>query len=445
MTTRLGDLQACFEGVIPSILATSAADGTPNISYLSHVVLVDDQHVALSNQFFAKTAANIRANPSAALLLVDARNGAQFRLEVAWVRSLESGPLFERVSTHLQASSAQVGMAGVMRLRAVDIFRVATITAVVSAAVASRTPVAAPAAHLPTIARITKTIADQTDVDGVVSAMLEGVLKGVGCDHAIVLLNDEERGLLTTVASLGYDSSGIGSEVTVNEGLIGAAVMADQPVRVSDMSRVRRFGAAVEASSADENRTRVINLPGLPDAMSQIAVPMSAQGSVIGALFAESRRRLAFADEQEALLEMIARQGAIAIMLNERLASEARPARIDPPAVSIRSGRTIHIVHHRFDDSVFIDNIYIIKGVAGRLLAFMLEVYRRDGRTEFTNREIRLSGSIRLPEIKDNLETRLLLLRRRLEEKAARVRLVHSGRGQVRLEIDGKPEFVQPD
>ena len=113
--------------------------------------------------------------------------------------------------------------------------------------------------------------------------------------------------------------------------------------------------------------------------------------------------------------------------------------------MSIRSGRTIHIVHHRFDDSVFIDNIYIIKGVAGRLLAFMLEVYRRDGRTEFTNREIRLSGSIRLPEIKDNLETRLLLLRRRLEEKAARVRLVHSGRGQVRLEIDGKPEFVQPD
>ena len=63
MTLRLSDLSACFEGVIPSIIATASADGMPNISYLSHVVQVDADHVALSNQFFAKTAANVRANP----------------------------------------------------------------------------------------------------------------------------------------------------------------------------------------------------------------------------------------------------------------------------------------------------------------------------------------------------------------------------------------------
>jgi adenylate cyclase len=32
MTVRLRDLAACFEGVIPSILATAAPDGTPNIA-----------------------------------------------------------------------------------------------------------------------------------------------------------------------------------------------------------------------------------------------------------------------------------------------------------------------------------------------------------------------------------------------------------------------------
>ena len=53
MTIRLRDLGACFEGVIPSILATASADGVPNISYLSHVEFVDDAHVALSNQFFS--------------------------------------------------------------------------------------------------------------------------------------------------------------------------------------------------------------------------------------------------------------------------------------------------------------------------------------------------------------------------------------------------------
>jgi len=77
-TIRLRDLQACFEGVIPSIIATASQDGVPNISYLSHVALVDDEHVALSDQFFSKTAANIRANNNAAVMLVDPRDGGQY-------------------------------------------------------------------------------------------------------------------------------------------------------------------------------------------------------------------------------------------------------------------------------------------------------------------------------------------------------------------------------
>ena len=47
------------------------ADGTPNITYLSRVHMVDDERVALSNQFFSKTARNLAENPRASVLLID--------------------------------------------------------------------------------------------------------------------------------------------------------------------------------------------------------------------------------------------------------------------------------------------------------------------------------------------------------------------------------------
>ena len=51
----LAEIARCFEGEIPAILATCSAAGEPNVGHLSQVFLVDDQHVAISNQFFTKT------------------------------------------------------------------------------------------------------------------------------------------------------------------------------------------------------------------------------------------------------------------------------------------------------------------------------------------------------------------------------------------------------
>lgn len=103
------------------------------------------------------------------------------------------------------------------------------------------------------------------------------------------------------------------------------------------------------------------------------------------------------------------------------------------------SKRGSHIVYYRYNDSVFIDGQYAIKGLAGRLLYYMLEQHQQSGRTEFSNREIRLAMQLHLLEEKDNLETRLLLLRRRLDEKSLPVRLLRSGRGCLVLHLDGRP------
>lgn len=441
MTLRLADLANCFEGVIPSIVATVSTDGTPNVSYLSHVVMVDDEHVALSNQFFSKTAANLRTNPAAMLLLVDGRDGGQFRLGVRFLSAVQEGPLFERVAAQLTASSAQVGMAGVMRLKSVDLFRVETILAYPSPSRA----VAQPALVEPDLAGVAAAaaaISGAADLNGAVDATLAAVAAHVGADHAMMLLGPI-GGLLTTVGSIGYTRSGIGSEVPLGEGAIGMAAAHRQTIKISDMSRLRRYSAALGATGAEEDRLRTIALPILVDAMSQIAVPMIARGGVGGVIFAESRHRLAFGRSAEAALIILAHQAALAVALAETAPettaahSSAPPG---PPATTV-----FQVDHHAFDDSVFIDGRYVIKGVAGRLLVHMLDAYLRTRRAEFTNREIRLSRELKLPEFKDNLETRLLLLQRRLDERGLPVRLLRHGGGRISLVLDGLPSLSRLD
>lgn len=444
MTLRLRDLESFFEGVVPSIIATSSADGVPNISYLSHVILVDDDHVGLSNQFFTTTSANLAANPEATILLVEGSHGAQCRLRARYERTISDGPLFARLATQLNASSAQVGMGGIMRLRGVDIFRVTEISLYPAPVPA---PVEAPRRepYLETTAELSQLFGEiGGSLDQAIDATLDWMRDALGCENAAVFLADPRNATLTTAGTRGYGRSGIGSEIRFGEGVFGSAASDRCLVKISDMSRARRYSAAIGASSEDENRTRRIEPPFEPMAMSQIALPMIANGEVQGVLAAESSRRLAFTALHEAALWVAAQRLASCILLSELLAGEAKPAPV-PVAERQDGTEAFDVTYYRFDDSVFIAGQYIIKGMAGRLLVHMLRIALESGRIAFTNRELRLSPSLRLPEYKDNLETRLLLLRRRLSDKASPIQLLPMGRGQVMLRLDGRPTLREGD
>jgi adenylate cyclase len=271
---------------------------------------------------------------------------------------------------------------------------------------------------------------------------VDAVLTGLRCElqmtHTMLLWLDEERGQLTAIGSRGYEATGIGSDVALGEGAIGVAAATGQAVRITDLGRSGRLSAAVARLPGEEDVTRRIALPGLVDALSQIAVPVAVRGEVRGVLFAESVARLAFFEDDEAALMVIAGQAGMVLALIEAMAfddeAEARP-RPEP------LGNPVQVVYYDYDHSVFIDGQYVIKGFAGRLLFYMMEQWRSLGRVEFSNREIRLETLLGLPLIKDNLETRLLLLRRRLEEKKFPVRLVRAGRGRVVLQVGGKLEL----
>jgi adenylate cyclase len=186
-----------------------------------------------------------------------------------------------------------------------------------------------------------------------------------------------------------------------------------------------------------------IPLPGLPESRSQLAVPILAFGRLLGVLFVESSEDLRFGYDDEDALVALAAQLGIAIHALQQLSdtSEESPTRESAPTAVI--GVPLQVRHYAEDDTIFFGDEYLIKGVAGNILWTLLCDYSEKKRASFTNRELRLDPRIHLPDIGDNLEARLVLLRRRLAERSSDIRIDKTARGRFSLVVTRPLELVQ--
>jgi len=442
----LADIEDCFSGVVPAILVTASAAGVPNVTYLSRAHAVDGERIALSNQFMSKSARNLAENPTACLLLVHPRTHEEYRLVVAYERTERRGPVFERLRNDVDTLAALTGMQQVFRLRAADVFRVRDIQQVPSNqrldGSSAAPPYEAPERQEPDprgLAELCARISRCGDLDSLVRVTVDGVAELLGHQHSLLLLLDEEGRRLFTIASHGYGAEGVGSEVPVGEGVLGMAAERAAAVRVGSLRQMVKYSRTVRRAfeeSGEIRPGREIPLPGLAHADSRLAVPAVALGQVVGVLAVDSITSEAYGPADEGALTIVASLVANAIetiRFEERLA-EATTAR--PAAVARR--REIRSTHVRFfpaDGSTFLEGDYLIKGVAGRILWSLLGQYEREGRVDYTNREVRLDPSLDLPDFKDNFESRLILLKRRLDERDAPVRIEKTGRGRFRLDV----------
>jgi hypothetical protein len=452
---KLSSIGRCFEGIIPASIATCSKAGIPNQAHLSYVHFLDERHVAVSRQFFNKTTRNILENPQACISVWDPIDFEIYQLHARYVRSETSGPLFDTMSARIDAIASHSGLTGVFRLMAGDVFEVHDIEHITS----HLAPLTAPTestSELPQLStppetreelwalqRISLRMNEAPHLDSLLSGVLDSLAEDFGFQHAQVLLPDETGARLYTIASRGYPESGVGSEVAFGEGLIGTAARDRCILRVGHLAGEMRYGRNVRAEqarlgAADAARPE-IPLAGLPDAESVMALPLVMQGRLVGVLALESRRRNQFEFWHEAFLGVVANQVAAHIQRLAQAEDEPRPAPARRPAAPrprAAGKRRRHLVFYQNDDCVFADGEYLIRNVPGRILWKILKAHEQEGRTELSNRELRLDPGLGLPAVKDNLESRLILLRKRLEQKCPDIRLPSCGRGRFAIEVD---------
>lgn len=437
MTLKVDAIRECLEGVVPGIMATADPDGTPNVAYLSQVQFVDSDHVALSYQFFNKTRRNILANPNAILTVTNPMTAAQYRLTLRFLRTETSGPLFESMKAKLAGIASHTGMTGIFRLLGADLFRVVDIYCVPG----SPLPPPPPGRNRLTALRAcTECIAACTDTERLLNETLRCLDREFGIHHTMILMFDEPSGRLYTVASRGYEQSGVGSEIPLGQGVIGVAARERTPIRIGHMNAEYGYSRAIRASAAGSDLAGALEteipLPGLPQSRSQLAIPITACQRLLGILYVESPHDLRFTYDDEDALVSVCSQLGMAMHIMEGMAEAADEAEQRPESPAPSQGAPLLIRHYQGNDSVFLGDDYLIKGVAGSIFWTLVRDYVDLNRTEFTNRQLRLDPRIRLPDVSDNLEARLVLLSKRLVERRACVRLEKTGRGRFRLGVE---------
>jgi GAF domain-containing protein/pyridoxamine 5'-phosphate oxidase-like protein len=458
MPTRLEDLVNCFQGVIPAMIATCSLDGEPNVTYLSQVYYVDPKRVALSCQFFNKTKKNVLENPNATVIVHDAVAFEAWRLRLRYHHEETSGELFDVMATRIEVIASHTGMAGVFKLISADVYDVLAVEKVegfmmppdpVLDAVPTPVTGAGPLTELRGLQVVSERIARADDLETLLATALTALDELFGFSHSMVLVPDDAGTRVVAIASRGYGAQCVGAEVRFGVGAIGAAAERRRMVRITGVGEEMRYGRAVRGRVAKDCSAQLVPevpLPGLPDAQAQLALPLVAGDRLVGVLAVESRDPLHFDEWDETYLKIVGSQIATGIDRVQQADDEGDAAAPPSAKRAAARGRTPRrFVYFREDDCVFVDGEYLVRSVPARILWRLLGWHVREGRTEFCNRELRMDASLGLPPVKDNLESRLILLRKRLAEKCPDLRMVPVRRGRFELVVDCAPELEERD
>lgn len=167
------------------------------------------------------------------------------------------------------------------------------------------------------IQQISSEITSTLDLDEVLDIVLRAMDGVLGFAHSMILLKDVAGDVLRVAATRGYAEEGAGAQVRLGEGVIGVVGERRKMMRIGNigasMRYLRSVRARMEAAGEVGPGEAPTPMPGLPDAQSQLALPLTVKDRLVGVLVVESRASSAFDELDEVLLRIVGNQAATAI------------------------------------------------------------------------------------------------------------------------------------
>lgn len=160
-------------------------------------------------------------------------------------------------------------------------------------------------AQLNALYRISQIASDREDLSQVLSAMLAVAQEVIPEGHVALLLLDPQTRSLRVRAGRGYLEGVESLSIPLGKGVTGRCAQAGQAFVVNDVSAEPDY------------------IPGVQGAKSEIAIPMLAEGRVIGVLNAESLQPGAYTRDHVRTLSVIAQQAAV-VLRSAQLYEEMR-------------------------------------------------------------------------------------------------------------------------
>ncbi|MCL7956785.1 MAG: sensor domain-containing diguanylate cyclase [marine benthic group bacterium] len=171
--------------------------------------------------------------------------------------------------------------------------------------------------------RISRLAGEGGAIGATLNSMLEIAQEIVPRAQCAILLLDPDKQVLRVAAGQGYQAVARYLEIPVGRGVTGRCVEAGETQVVMDL-----------ASEADE----LDYIQGIPGAISEVAVPLLADGRIIGVFNAESVQRAAFGEHEVQTLELVARQVA-SVVRSAQLLEETRRLAVTDPLTGLHNRR----------------------------------------------------------------------------------------------------------